>query len=176
MNCVEILEIYSFGGEKEQNNITVYCQTLSKIKTCWFYLFHVFFWHVIITTSFNIQSKIFVLPMGHMTTWSVTMMNPWNIPLCFLVSFSSLFWFAGLKLSTRSPEQFFLAKNVSSCCNFTFVWAVFCISLLSKCCAHALRRFRWENCMLSVRKTSWFGLKYLFWSPQSCVMLGCPPI
>ena len=34
-------------------------------------------------------------------------------------------------------------------------------------CVYALVRFRHKNHLVRVRRTSWFGLKYLLWSPQT---------
>lgn len=41
------------------------------------------------------------------------------------------------------------------------------LSFSSQHCAYALVRFRHKNHSVRVRKTSWFGLKYLFWSSRS---------
>ena len=56
--------------------------------------------------------------------------------------------------------------------NWTFLYVAilhlfslkFCISLSSHHCANAMFKFRCKKHLIRVRKT-WFGLKYLFWSP-----------
>lgn len=41
------------------------------------------------------------------------------------------------------------------------------VYLSSQCCAYALVRSMHKNNFVKVRKTLWFGLKDLFWLPQS---------
>lgn len=54
-----------------------------------------------------------------------------------------------------------------NCCNFTSAEVKSSISVLSKCCACALLRFRYKKHVVRVRDTSWFGFKYLF-----CLRIG----